>query len=101
MKQENMIFRDFDVYSANYTYEEMKVMAVLAQCEDIQGLDYEGVCCIADAIYRQWSKNHYDGNYVWLNFQGFEEDGYIQAYAARIAPQMIELYRQYILEEGV
>lgn len=92
------IFSEFDVYNKEYTYDEMKVMRVLAQYPDITGLDYEDLMCICEAVYTHWadginkSENEKYARYPWLELQSNEEEGYIQAYANRVLPEFIKLY---------
>lgn len=92
-----MIFSQRYVYSRNYTYDEMKVMCVLAKYPDIENLDYEDLMRICEAVYAHWvdgrdvSEDEKYQKYPWLEMQGREE-GYIQVYAQRILPELIELY---------
>ena len=93
-----MIFSQLDVYDRKYTYDEMKVMCVLSKYPDIEDLDYEDLMRICEAVYAHWIDGR-DANedekyqkYPWLEFKSAEEDGYIQAYAQRILPELIELY---------
>ena len=94
------IFSKFNVYEHNYTYEEMKVMFTLSHIEGIDGLDYEDLCCITEAVYAHWidgrdaSEDEKYAKYPWLEFENSEEDGYIQAYALRVLPKFIKLYRE-------
>lgn len=93
-----MIFSQRYVYSRNYTYDEMKVMCVLAKYPDIENLDYEDLMRICEAVYAHWvdgrdaSEDEKYQKYPWLEMQGREEEGYIQVYAQRILPELIELY---------
>ena len=95
------IFSKFDVYEHKYTYDEMKVMFVLSQINDSM-LDYEDLMCIAEAVYAHWidgrdaSEDEKYEKYPWLEFETSEEDGYIQAYAERVLPYFIELYKEEI-----
>lgn len=97
------IFSDFDVYERKYTYDEMKVMCVLARehGDTISDgiLDYEDLCRIAEAIYAHWANaDERDQEKVnmfpWIEVNGFEEDGYVQAYAQRVWDAFIELYKE-------
>lgn len=116
------IFSDFDVYEHKYTYDEMKVMHLIDKYDrkyqydkmitmyltgnkDINSeifLDYEDLCRIAEAVYAHWANDdeRYEekiGNYPWIKVQGFEEEGYIQAYAHRVLPEFIRLYKEWYL----
>ena len=93
------IFSDFDVYERKYTYDEMKVMCVLSLTPEAQELDYEDCMIIVDAVYWHWvdgmdacEDEKYE-MYPWLEFETAEEDHYIQAYAARVLPELIRLYK--------
>lgn len=96
------IFSDFDVYSRKYTYDEMKVMAILSSLEkgDNSSLDYEDLMRIVEAVYAHWidgrdsSENEKYKQYPWLEFANREEDGYIQAYAERTLPEFIKMYKE-------
>lgn len=93
------IFSDFDVYDHKYTYDEMKVMCVLCGYDDITAdIDYEDLMLIANAIYKHWIRDVDDDNiYIdneWLEYHNSEEEGYIQAYADRVAPDFIQLYKE-------
>ena len=96
------IFGDFDVYEHKYTYEEAKVMCVIGECGGTvsDNLDYEDLCRIAEAIYAHWvdgrdeSENEKYAKYPWLEFETTEEEGYIQAYAYRVLPEFIQLYKE-------
>ena len=93
-----MMFSQFDVYDRKYTYDEMKVMCVLSAFPDIDSLDYEDLMCICESVYAHWidgrdsSENEKYEKYPWLEFESKEEDGYIQVYAQRVIPHLIELY---------
>lgn len=91
------IYEDFDVYEHEYSYDEMKVMHILAKMPNIYGLDYEDLMCIANAVYRIWMIQFIDDEafqqYPWLDFENIEEYGYIQKYAERILPKLINLYK--------
>lgn len=93
-----MVFSQFDVYDRKYTYDEMKVMRVLSAFPDIDSLDYEDLMRICEAVYAHWvdgrdaSEDDKYQKYPWLEMQGREEEGYIQVYAQRILPELIELY---------
>jgi hypothetical protein len=94
------LFNDFDVYTHKYTYDEMKVMCVITCiCQDGPcKLDYEDIMCICEAVYAHWvdgidkNENEKYAKYPWLELQGNEEEGYIQAYAQRVLPEFIKLY---------
>ena len=78
------LFVDFDVYERKYTYDEMKVMCMLADSNDAKRLDYEDLCCIAEAVYAHWANDDERSDeklkkYPWLEINNFQEDGYIQA----------------------
>lgn len=94
------IFSDFDVYERKYTYDEMKVMCVIDTYHTTYNLDYEDLCCIVEAIYAHWidgrdaSENEKYTEYPWLEFVTTEEEGYIQAYAYRVLPKFIQLYKE-------
>lgn len=93
------IFSDFDVYERKYTYDEMKVMCMLADSNDAKHLDYEDLCCIAEAIYAHWANDDERSNekleqYPWLEIDDFQEEGYIQAYADRVLSEFIKLYKE-------
>ena len=95
------IFSDFDVYERKYTYDEMKVMCMLADSNDARRLDYEDLCCIAEAIYAHWANDDERFAeklklYPWLELDDFQEEGYIQAYADRVLPEFIKLYKEII-----
>lgn len=100
------IFSDFDVYEHKYTYDEMKVMCVIGECCDGDSddcLNYEDLCRIAEAVYAHWidgqdecEAEKYE-KYPWLDFESEEEYGYIQAYAARVFPEFIKLYKDGVL----
>ena len=98
----NNIFTKQDVYEQSYTYEEMKVMHVLAQCNTAEGLDYEDLICIAQAIYVHWANSgigiedvKYE-KYPWMAIQTMNEEGYVQVYAIRTALNFIKLYKEVI-----
>lgn len=88
-----------DVYNLTYTYDEMKIVDILSrQCERMPStisLTYEDLVLIAHDIYKLWDENKicesYD-LYPWMEIANSEEEGYSQAFAARIAEQAIELY---------
>ena len=94
------IFSDFDVYERKYTYDEMKVIATMRDYPiDIDSLDYEDLCRVAEAIYAHWANDDERSEeklakYPWLEINGFMEDGYIQVYAHRVLPQFIRLYKE-------
>lgn len=95
------IFSDFDVYERKYTYDEMKVMDILArEHHDTVSdglLDYEDLCRIAEAIYAHWANpDERDQEKVsifpWIEVEDFEEEGYVQAYAVRVWDMFVQLY---------
>ena len=94
-----MIFSNFDVYSRQYTYDEMKVMCLIDVYYTTYNLDYEDLCRIVEAVYSHWvdgrdaSEDEKYEKYPWLEFQNKEEEGYIQAYAQRVLPEFIKLYK--------
>ena len=96
------IFSDFDVYEHNYAYNEMKVMLVLGCTPEANDLDYEDCVRIASAVYWHWvdgrtaDEDEKYAKYPWLEFETREECGYIQAYAQRVLPEFIKLYKEFI-----
>lgn len=88
------MFKEFDVYDCQYGYYEMKVMCVLAQTEEAKELDYEDLMRIATEVFVCWADSEKREMYPWLAFETIEEDGYIQAYAKRILPELIKLYKE-------
>lgn len=95
------IFSDFDVYERKYTYDEMKIMSVLTKNLDgaviEDEFDYEDLCYVAEAIYAHWANT--DARYQetvsvlsYLKVNGFEETGYVQAYAQRVWDSFIQFY---------
>jgi hypothetical protein len=94
------IFSDFDVYEHKYTYDEAKVMCVIGECcWAYDDFDYEDLCRIAEAIYAHWANDDERSEekveeYPWLEFQSFEEEGYIQKYASRVVTEFIKLYKE-------
>lgn len=94
------LFSDFDVYERKYTYDEMKVMNLIAQeyKEDTNELDYEDVCRIVEAVYAHWANDDERwqekvDQYPWIEINGDVEYGYIQSYAKRVLPEFILLYK--------
>lgn len=94
------IFSSFDVYERKYTYDEMKVMNLIAQeyQEETNDLDYEDVCRIVEAVYAHWVNDDERcqekvDEYPWIEVNGSVEYGYIQAYAKRVLPEFIFLYK--------
>lgn len=87
-----------DVYGLIYTYEEMKIMDIISrQCARMSAisLTYEDLALISHDIYKLWDKNEtceFFDLYPWMEIANNEEEGYSQAFAARIAEQTIELY---------
>lgn len=100
MKLKQELFKDFDVYGKKYTYDEMKTMVVLQSYKSMTtGLLYEDLVKIANAIYRFWLRDEEGVDEVcceneWLNCFNSEEEGYIQSYADRVAPDFIVFYRR-------
>ena len=113
------LFSDFDVYERKYTYDEMKVMSLFDKYErkhskdefvkkclmpqyithDDMFLDYEDICRIVEAVYAHWANDdeRYQekiDQYPWIEIDGEEEYGYIQAYASRVLPEFIRLYKE-------
>lgn len=95
------IFKDFDVYENKYTYDEMKVMHVLTKMQNVYGLDYEDLMSITNAVFNIWANDDEEDErfqqYPWLAFEDLEEFGYIQKYAERVLPRLIELYKQEVV----
>lgn len=97
-----VIDREFDVYDYVYTYDHLKVMCEIGGfcSEHCMSWDYEDLCRVAEAIYAHWidgrtaDEDEKYAMYPWLEFQSKEEDGYIQAYAARVLPEFIKLYKE-------
>ena len=95
------LFSDFDVYERKYTYDEMKVMSLIDIYAGDLFLDYEDLCRIVNAVYQSWVdspilkllETQYK-QYPWLEIKTQEEDGYIQAYAQRVLPEFIQLYKE-------
>ena len=93
------VFSEFDVYERKYTYDEMKVMSLIdGYCGD-SFLDYEDFCRIAEAVYAHWSNDDERCaekvcRYPWIEICDDEEMGYIQAYASRVLPEFIQLYKE-------
>lgn len=88
------IFKDFDVYTFRYGYDDMKVMYMLSY-EDTSNLDYEDLMRITTAVWDCWTDDEYWDVYPWMKPHG-EEVTYIQAYANRVLPEFIKLYMQEI-----
>ena len=94
------IFSKFNVYDGVFTYDEMKVMYVLATQKGTDSLDYEDLIYICRAVYDHWidgrdiSEDEKYKKYPWLEFETEMEDGYIQEYANRVLPYFIALYRE-------
>lgn len=91
------IFSDFNVYERKYTYDEMKVMNIIDGYTKDLFLDYEDLCCISEAVFAHWANDDERSSdkieqYPWIEIKGFEEEGYIQAYAQRVLPEFIKLY---------
>lgn len=89
---------DIDVYTYNYTYEQMKIACLIGSMSDTYDLDYEDIMYIVDAIDTMWNwnecKKENTNKYPWLKLESREEKGYIQAYAQRILPRLIKLYKE-------
>lgn len=93
------IFSDFDVYERKYTYDEMKVMCIIDTYHTTYNLDYEDLCRIVEAVYAHWVNDDEMSEekvekYPWIEIYGEEEYGYIQAYASRVLPEFIKLYKE-------
>jgi hypothetical protein len=93
------VFSDFDVYERKYTYDEMKVMCLIDTYHMTYNLDYEDLCRIVEAVYAHWANDdeRYEekvSKYPWIEIDGIEEEGYIQAYAQRVLPEFIKLYKE-------
>lgn len=98
-----IIFDDeFDVYDYPYTYDEMKVMFMFSQLNVCltDDLDFEDCMKIVSAVYWHWvdgrsaDEDEKYAKYPWLEFETQEENGYIQAYAQRVLPEFIKLYKE-------
>lgn len=93
---------ELDVYDHKYTYDETKVMCVIGMMTDALDLDYEECAIIANAVYWHWvdgrsaDEDEKYAKYPWLEFNTKEEDHYIQAYAYRVLPEFIKLYKETI-----
>ena len=86
---------NIDVYNYKYTYEQMKVACIIGNMPDADDLDYEDIMYIVDAIDTMWCwKEYRTDEYPWLKFVSKEEEGYIQAYAQRVLPELIKLYKE-------
>ena len=94
-------------YSMSYTYDHMKIMAVIAEHDT--GLDYEDLCFIAAVIEDMWNASYTYKRHKThtpktekkvLESDDFymckttEEDGYSQAYAARVCDEIIKAYKE-------
>lgn len=94
------IFSKFDVYNATFTYDEMKVMALIVREQGADSLDYEDLVCICKAVYDHWidgrdeSEDEKYKTYPWMEFETDMEDGYIQEYASRVLKNFIKLYKE-------
>lgn len=95
-------------YSISYTYDHMKIMAVIAE-DDTIGLDFEDLCFITCIIENLWNASYtYKRNKNktpkaekkvlenddFYMCQTTEEDGYSQAYAARVCVKIIKAYKE-------
>ena len=94
------VFSDFDVYEHKYTYDEMKVMSLIDVYAGDSFLDYEDLRRIVNAVYQSWIDapiiKFLDTQYKqfpWLEIKT-QEEGYIQAYAQRVLPEFIKLYKE-------
>ena len=79
----------------------MKVMCLIGcMTQDVIDLSYEDVMRIAEAVYAHWVDGQDEcedekyATYPWLYFKSEEEYGYIQAYAERVLPEFIKLYKE-------
>jgi len=87
--------RDFEAYTAEYSYNDMKIIYVLSKLDVCKSLDYEQLCEAAKAIYGIWADgidNQAVTENELLQFKTTEEEGYVQAYAERIGTQFIKNY---------
>lgn len=93
-------FRHYlDVYNLTYTYDEMKILDILSrQCERMPSmisLTYEDMALMAHDVYKLWDENQTCEcfeEFPWMEIANSEEEGYAQAFAARIAEDIINLY---------
>lgn len=94
------MFSKFNVYESNFTYDEMKVMALIVREQGADCLDYEDLVIICKAVYDHWidgrdvSEDEKYKKYPWLEFETDMEDGYIQEYASRVLKNFIKLYKE-------
>ena len=95
-------------YSISYTYDNMKIMAVIAE-DNTTGLDFEDLCFITCVIQDLWNASYTHKrnknktpsaakkvleNDDFYMCQTTEEDGYSQAYAARVRDEIIKAYKE-------
>lgn len=95
-------------YNISYTYDHMKIMAIIAE-DNKTGLDFEDLCFIACVIQDLWNASYtykHNKNQTpkaekkvlenddFYMCQTTEEDGYSQAYAARIRDEIIKAYKE-------
>ena len=103
----NELLQKFDIYNAEYTYEEMKIISTLPETKE---LFYEDMCWLAHIIYQLWNaaynykyRDTDDENITdcfteliyadgFYQIQSSGEEGYSQVYAKRVAPKLIEKY---------
>lgn len=100
--------KDDDIYGGDYTYDHMKIMAVITEKDKVK-LEYEDMCSIACVINDLWNasyiyKLHKNKtpeaekkvleNDDFYMCQTTEEDGYSQAYAARVCDKIIKAYKE-------
>lgn len=96
-----------DIYSGDYTYDHMKIITVLSQANE--ELTYEDLCYLAIKISGLWNASYtykYNKNKTpraekkvlenddFYMCQTTEEDGYSQAYAARVRDKIIKAYKE-------
>lgn len=94
---------EFDPYGFSYRFEHM-VAAICIENDEKGCLleTYEDMCIVAEAIVRYWiyGKDAVPGDVYelkgWLAFQSKEEEGYIHAYAERVAEKFIDAYLVYL-----
>lgn len=92
---ESKIFKGWDCYTANYEYDEVKVIVMLHEhIEDSLGVDWENLMCVGHYIYEIYTEQ-FNGKIPekeWMKIQGREEEGYIQAWLCRTIEQFIEYF---------
>lgn len=90
---------NMDVYDYKYSYNHLKVVACIESSKSANRLeDYEDVAIVAEAIVNYWSDGRDDSEYElyaqneWLEIETGEENGYVQAYANRVADKFVDAY---------